>query len=292
MASFEDAIHLYHRTIDVDQFNHRCQRDSGQPVIKVRAIHPNNDRVAAEATASEAGHLEAELALSIGCKLMILENIWTERGIVNGTECRLYDIVWPEHAEPRADQPLCLLVAVPKGNYHGPWIETYTWKGHEYSVIPIYPSQRDFFKGGEVRYRTQFPVKLAYALTIHKAQGMTMPKVVLNLAMSAPAAVVYVAVSRVKRLEDLLFEESFGLDKLQGSGGTGAEMRKQDWERRALQRLISSNQAVSQEYQRQQRRRRVWEEAAAGEEDPYPCSQPSRKRTCVERTSRVSSSLP
>ena len=50
---------------------------------------------------------------------------------------------------------------------------------------------------------TQLPLRLAYAITIHKAQGMTLDKAKINLAKAFTPGMGYVALSRVRRLEDL-----------------------------------------------------------------------------------------
>lgn len=51
--------------------------------------------------------------------------------------------------------------------------------------------------------RCQFPVMLAFALTIHRAQGLTLDKVVINLADMFSPGLAYVAMSRVRRVEDM-----------------------------------------------------------------------------------------
>ncbi|MDE7179657.1 MAG: AAA family ATPase [Muribaculaceae bacterium] len=55
-----------------------------------------------------------------------------------------------------------------------------------------------------VQITTQYPVKLAYALTIHKSQGQTFEKVILDLKshIFAPGQ-LYVALSRAKSLDNL-----------------------------------------------------------------------------------------
>jgi ATP-dependent DNA helicase PIF1 len=141
VASFDDTIRLFPTNQASSDYNHLCQRLSKQPIFKAVADH--SDDTAARASPQEAGLLEPYLELSIGCKLMILENIWTERGIVNGTQSRLFDIVWAPDSDPNKDNPdppLCLLVGIPKSSYDGPTVEGFTWREAEYAVVPIYRS--------------------------------------------------------------------------------------------------------------------------------------------------------
>jgi hypothetical protein len=61
-----------------------------------------------------------------------------------------------------------------------------------------------YFNGMRVR-RRQFPVRLAFASTVHKSQGRTLSRVVLDLRSSffTPGQ-LYVALSRTRRAEDIL----------------------------------------------------------------------------------------
>jgi hypothetical protein len=49
------------------------------------------------------------------------------------------------------------------------------------NYIPIFPVTRRFEYKKSDCSRTKFPLRLAYAITVHKAQGLTLKQVVLNL---------------------------------------------------------------------------------------------------------------
>ena len=61
--------------------------------------------------------------------------------------------------------------------------------------------------------RTQFPLTLAYASTIYKVQGKTLKKIIIDLKKPTYSkyhdAFIYVALSRVKSIEDILILRDF-----------------------------------------------------------------------------------
>lgn len=69
--------------------------------------------------------------------------------------------------------------------------------------------------------RTQIPLSAAWAMTVHKSQGMTLDKVVVNLSRAFEEGMEYVALSRVRGLEGLKVE---GLAD-GGVGGANEEVR-------------------------------------------------------------------
>lgn len=74
----------------------------------------------------------------------------------------------------------------------------WTRSGNTYAMI-----DHTFSQGADNEYRKQIPVKPCWALTIHKAQGMTLHAAVVNVADAFATGQVYVALSRVRTLDGL-----------------------------------------------------------------------------------------
>ena len=227
IESFKDAVRIYPKKDDVREYNRSKLRDLRRPVARINALHEG--RGADKASSEEAGNLSATLLLSIGARIMLLENIWTERGLVNGAFGVVHDIVWRAEDDPRRDPPFAVLIKF--DNYSGPSLTT---TEDNDIIVPIFKSKREFVRGNTPCTRIQFPITLAYAITVHKAQGISVKRAVLNIAnRDFTPGLTYVAVSRVETLGGVLFEEPFDyFERFKPRVSKTTEWREQDASRR------------------------------------------------------------
>ena len=99
--------------------------------------------------------------------------------------------------------------------YTGP--QTPGWLGIDPSWVPITPITASWEdRLGQSLSWTQIPLTLAWAITIHKSQGLTLAKVVIDLGeKDFSPGLSFVAISRVKSFEGLAFHTHFPWSRIQ-----------------------------------------------------------------------------
>ena len=89
-------------------------------------------------------------------------------------------------------------------------------------VFVVGPRNRDFRYGRLQASRTMLPLVAAYAMTIHKSQGQTLKKIIINPGNAEfSTGMLYTAVSRVRSLEDIAFDSTVTENRLKAFATTG-----------------------------------------------------------------------
>lgn len=127
---------------------------------------------------------DMELKLRIGARVMALCNN-ASKGYYNGM---LGNVVAFEEA----------FVIVKMDNGAVIPFKPYRWTSKQFSL------KDDKIVSKEVGSCTQYPLTLAWAITIHKSQGLTFDKVVLHVARTFCSGQLYVALSRCRTLEGIV----------------------------------------------------------------------------------------
>ncbi|GBC15565.1 ATP-dependent DNA helicase PIF1 [Rhizophagus irregularis DAOM 181602=DAOM 197198] len=206
-AEFSDAICIMYRKSDVAEFNVNKLKSLNCPVALIKAIHTGG-KEASKADPELAKGLEAQLLLARGARVMLRINLWTEVGLVNGSLGTVQEIIFEENQSPPS---LPIAVLIEFDNYYGPAIVTEEGK----RLVPVSPI-RYSWEGKKVTCsRLQVPICFAWAITIHKSQGLTLQKAVIDIGKKEYAAgQSFVAISRVCALKDILFSP-FSFERLQ-----------------------------------------------------------------------------
>ena len=122
--------------------------------------------------------LEAKLTLTVGARVMLRRNIDTKAGLVNGAIGTVVSIA-PQYVTVQFDNmPTPCKIEKVKSRF----------------IV-----MKNFYV-----YRKQFPLILAYAVTIHKCQGLSLDCAIVDLSEQVFSdGMAYVALSRVRSLDGL-----------------------------------------------------------------------------------------
>lgn len=156
------------------------------------------------------GGLEPVIYLTKGARVMLTMNIWTKVDLCNGALGTVIDFVYPKD-QALPTMPICVLVQFDE-DYSGPSASAKFPR-----CVPISPVTQVSQNVGQRCERQKLPLRLAWAMTIHKSQGLTLKKAWVDLGTSEKTSgMTYVALNRVKKLEDRIVEP-MTLERLEAS---------------------------------------------------------------------------
>lgn len=174
IAAPEGTTRLYTKNISVDALNDAELRKMPGETHTYKMQSAGNEN---EVKALKKGVLAPEeLLLKVGAEVMCVANNFDD-GYVNGTRGRVVEM-GPKH------------------------VTVATLGGDEVEVVRNTWQTLDD-KGRPVAEVTQIPLRLAWAITVHKSQGLSMDAAVIDLSDAFTPGMGYVALSRVRSLGGL-----------------------------------------------------------------------------------------
>lgn len=136
-----------------------------------------------------------ELVVKVDAQVMLLNNDPRGRWI-NGDIGKIVEI------KPKKTEPDIILVELQNGQIVE--VTPFTWEMYEF----YYDKTRKKILTQVVGQFTQYPLKLAWAITIHKSQGLTFDKLILDIGRGTFShGQLYVALSRCRCLDGLILKK-------------------------------------------------------------------------------------
>lgn len=149
-------------------------------------------KFSAEITGEYPPHLypiDLEMDLKVGAQVMFIKNdISFDKNFYNGKMGRIDSLSSEEISVYFPDEKRSILV------------EKYEWNNIRYNLNDATGEIKEDVIGTFVHY----PLKLAWAITVHKSQGLTFDKAVLDVSDVFAPGQAYVALSRLRSLEGLV----------------------------------------------------------------------------------------
>ena len=170
---------------------------------------------------SDAGGLVKHLPLVKGCRVMLIRNISCNDGLVNGAQGIVVGFQF-DGSSNEVNKIEGILV-----KFDDPKIGQLYSNSQEHEPILIRKMSVTYYgKQNIVFSRTQFPLVLCYASTVHKVQGLTLDHAVVDIGDSIfQSAQAYVALSRVRTLSGLALL-AFSRKKVMASSKVHSEMQR------------------------------------------------------------------
>ncbi|XP_062577465.1 uncharacterized protein LOC134239308 [Saccostrea cucullata] len=204
----DEVLHVYPTNEEANEYNLKMLQTSCGELIEVAAEDYQKDKTTGKLTLREkpflrtrTDGLSTSLLLSVNAKVMLTRNINVEDGLVNGAMGHISDFDFG--TTPQRNKIEGIKVVFDCEDI-GRLLGKRTARGNEVLIQRIQEDIRE--KNTKNFVRHQFPLKLAWACTAHKVQGMTTNSVVVNLDRTFAPGQAYVAISRVTSQNGLFIE--------------------------------------------------------------------------------------
>ncbi|XP_006824386.2 uncharacterized protein LOC100379079 [Saccoglossus kowalevskii] len=204
-----NGIHIFATNKEVNECNVMKLQSSCTDPITIKAQDFCRDPKTKKLVRQNSQHkkiyntnLANTVTLAVGARVMLTKNIDVSDGLVNG----VFGTVSYISMKPGEVFPSTIYVVFDNENV-GTKLRSKTdvLSSIPENSLPIMPQEDRVNSSGSIR--RQFPLKLAWACTVHKVQGLTVEEAVVSLDKIFAPGQAYVALSRVKSLSGLVIKD-------------------------------------------------------------------------------------
>ncbi|XP_062607978.1 uncharacterized protein LOC134269784, partial [Saccostrea cucullata] len=199
-----DALHVFPLNRQVDEHNLSMLQNLNQPIHFLHAKGPQKDVTTGrinvtESNEHEQGKLQDLFAVATGARVMLIRNVDLSDSLVNGVMGTVTGFI----KDTKIDEVKFILV-----KFDDPLVGKQRRKNFKMSFGDSTPIEREqtIFTTGKhnnvEHLKTQFPLNLSFACTIHKTQGMTTDKIVISFDGPYRPGQAYVALKSWLSKED------------------------------------------------------------------------------------------
>ncbi|KAK3921374.1 ATP-dependent DNA helicase [Frankliniella fusca] len=247
----KNATHLFSRNVDVNSHNiESLQKIEGSTIeCKASDIITGTGSTLARrqllyslenSTIQDTLGIPHTILLKVKAKYMITYNIDTEDGLCNGATGILKQIDFGTNAEGN-QKPLQLWIQFDDADVgHTARKKMSCVMNHKNipntstPITPVAVTVKRRKTGTLKVVRKQFPLTLAHAITIHKSQGLTLPKVVVHIKGRISRDLLYVSFSRATHINGLYIIGNFTPpSKVEKDSPLGYEVKR--WKKHKVQ---------------------------------------------------------
>lgn len=225
-ASRQGYIFLTTHNYKADNINNKALRKIKSPEFVYDAIVERDFN-------EKLFPLEYSLRLKEGAQVMFVKNDHTgEKRYYNG-KIGIVESLSKDEIEVRFDD------GSPSTK-----VDRYVWENKKYRVN----TESNDIEEKQIGTFSHFPLKLAWAITVHKSQGLTFEKAVIDVSSAFAPGQIYVALSRLTGLDGLVLSESLP----KNPPGIDPQLQQYNAQKPAYEALLQSLNADSQAYIRQE----------------------------------------
>ncbi|XP_062572298.1 uncharacterized protein LOC134234263 [Saccostrea cucullata] len=193
----EDVLHVFSTNEEVNTFNLSMLKKSCEDLLEIEAQDYKKDKTSGKLipknkpmTQTKSDGLPSSLLLSVHARVMLTRNCNVEDGLVNGVMGHICQFSLVENSDRVVRAIGVIFDNKEVGKKSGQ-------KTRDGNLVFIERVQEEMKEKASTVVRHQFPIRLSWACTAHKVQGMTTKKAVVNLDKVFAPGQAYVALSRV-----------------------------------------------------------------------------------------------